>query len=114
MPRKTRVKKDKVLQLKNIMIGYKKALMKKGLDADGYFMVLKESQKKGERDLQYETAVIEKIDRILDQLSLQSRIIITNIFILNKGSDWRVEHYSRSTYYRHLDKAIDEFFCYYD
>lgn len=52
---------------------------------------------------------------ILDNLSFDSRIIITNDYLKQeneKQTNWWMEYYSRSTYFRNKSKAINEFLQY--
>ncbi len=52
---------------------------------------------------------------ILDNLSFDSRIIITNDYLKQESerqANWWMEYYSRSTYFRNKNKAINEFLQY--
>ena len=52
---------------------------------------------------------LDAIDNGLNSLPAQLREIIYNEFVLNMPSDWWLDYYSKSSYYRLKNKAIDIF-----
>lgn len=49
------------------------------------------------------------INRSLRRISKESRRIITKEYVEGADEDWWYEYYSRSSYYRLKNKALDEF-----
>lgn len=58
--------------------------------------------------------VIEFFQMIINKLSKESQTIIINEFIFNNESDWWIEYYSRSTYYRLKTRAMEEALFYFN
>lgn len=56
-----------------------------------------------------ENTMSPKLDIIISKLDDESKRIIHNVFILKLGNEWSNEYYSKSTYYRLKNKAINQF-----
>jgi len=53
------------------------------------------------------------IDSILDKMDRNDRTILINDYFYRKNSQWWVEIYSRSSYYRMKRKALDSFLSFF-
>lgn len=53
--------------------------------------------------------IVTHIEHTVSCLSDNDRFIIHNEVIKGKTGDWFCEYFSRSTYFRHREKAYDEF-----
>ena len=53
------------------------------------------------------------IDSILDKLNYQDKLILCNDYFFKKNSQWWIDSYSRSSYYRGKHKALNAFFNYF-
>lgn len=49
---------------------------------------------------------------MIQALSPESQLIITNEFVLQKNHEWWLEFYSRATYYRLKTRALEEILFY--
>ncbi len=91
---------------------YRKAKKDIDLFADGYVVLLEDSE-----DLQLQfrkkKALVESVERVFTLLSNNSRRIIDNDYWHRREDFWWIDFYSKSTYYRHHSKAINEFLYYY-
>ena len=99
--------KQKDLIIKKIGIDYKKIkyLEKNSLmicEADGEYLGYK-------KDLNYYLDLKVKIDYILLQLDKVLSQIIYNEYFAPNNDNWWVYYYSKSTYYRLKNKAMDCF-----
>lgn len=56
--------------------------------------------------------VISTFECIIENLSEESKQIITKEFMENKDSDWWYNYYAKSTYYRMKTKAMEEMLFY--
>lgn len=56
-----------------------------------------------------QAALIQLIDRTLDNCSPETRFIITHSYLRKDGSNWYLPYYAGSTYYRLKKSAIHEF-----
>lgn len=56
-----------------------------------------------------ESLLYQQIQVSLDCLSVEQRQIITNDFIKKQEKNWYLEFYSRSTYYRLKNEAMNAF-----
>lgn len=99
--------KQKDLFIKKIGIEYRKIKYLEGNslmiceDEEGYL-----SSKK---DLKYYNDLKKKIDYILVQMDRNLSRVIYNEYFSNKIDNWWIYYYSKSTYYRLKNKAMDNF-----
>lgn len=49
---------------------------------------------------------------IIENLDLESRRILHNDFVVRESRDWYMSYYSKSTYYRLKNIALDKFISY--
>lgn len=56
-----------------------------------------------------ESLLYQQIQMTLDRLSVEQRQIIINDFIIKQDKNWYLEFYSRSTYYRLKNDAMNSF-----
>ena len=61
------------------------------------------------KDRNYYNDLKNKVDYILQQLDEQSAKIIYNDYLVNSTDNWWIYYYSKSTYYRLKNKAMDIF-----
>ena len=61
------------------------------------------------KDINYYNELKDKIDYILLQMDNNLSKVIYNEFFSNKNEDWWMYYYSKSTYYRLKNKAMDSF-----
>ena len=61
------------------------------------------------KDLNYYKELKEKIDYILIQMDNNLSKVIYNEYFSNRNEDWWMFYYSKSTYYRLKNKAMDSF-----
>lgn len=99
--------KQKDLIIKKIGIDYKKIKISKtnGLmiceDEENYFYPKK--------DMEYFNNLKDKVDYILLQMDKNLSMVIYNEFFSNRTDNWWVYVYSKSTYYRMKNKAMNDF-----
>ena len=56
--------------------------------------------------------VVAAFEIVIQALSPESQLIITNEFVLQKNPEWWLEFYSRATYYRLKTRALEEILFY--
>lgn len=56
--------------------------------------------------------VVAAFEIVIQALSPESQLIITNEFVLQKNHEWWLEFYSRATYYRLKTRALEEILFY--
>ena len=102
--------KEKMQYVKKILAEYHKATqMVKFEEAKYHFG---NEEKKDKETYELNRKIVE-IDSVLNLLMNDDRLVIENEFITVHNDFWWVEYYSKSTYYRHLNRAVEEFICYY-
>jgi hypothetical protein len=99
--------KQKDLIIKKIGIDYRKVRF---LELEA--LVIKEDESgyiENKKDNSYYNELKIKVDYILLQLDEQLARIIFNEYLTNKVDNWWIYYYSKSTYYRLKNKAMDCF-----
>ena len=99
--------KQKDLIIKKISVDYKKIKFLEGnslmiCESDNGYLEYK-------KDLNYYNDLKNKIDCILTQMDNQLAQVIYNEYFSFKTENWWVYYYSKSTYYRLKNKAMDSF-----
>ena len=61
------------------------------------------------KNLDYYTSLKEKVDYILLQMDKELSKVIYNEYLLSNNSNWWIYMYSKSTYYRMKNKAMNLF-----
>ena len=93
-------KKEKAIVIADIINVYNQAIAKKRLAKSShnndYFS-------KDDHEL------IFTIEQALRNCSKETRLIIKNDFIYKQEKDWYLDYFSKSTYYRYQNSAMDEF-----
>lgn len=97
--------KQKDLIVKKIGIEYRKVEFSKF----NSFVVEEEETYYLKKNEEYYNEVKLKVDYILRQMNEQLSKIIFNEYLINKIDNWWIYYYSKSTYYRLKNKAIDVF-----
>lgn len=57
-------------------------------------------------------SLISSFEVVIEALSQDSRLIIINEFVEQKGDEWWIDFYSRATYYRLKTRALEEVLFY--
>ena len=99
--------KQKDLIIRKIGMDYRKV---KFLELES--LVIKEDESnylERKKDNNYYNDLKIKVDYILLQLDEQLARIIFNEYLTNKIDNWWIYYYSKSTYYRLKNKAMDSF-----
>lgn len=99
--------KQKDLIIKRISIDYKKMNM---LELD--LLRINESYTKyleDEKDDSYYKRVRGKVDYIMSQLDEPLKVLLCNDYFSPSVVNWWIYYYSKSTYYRLKNKAMDAF-----
>ena len=108
MSNKVRIKfKQKDLIIRKIGMNYKKIKFS-NLDV---FMVCEseENYLYEKRDLKYYKDIKDKVDYILMHMDKELSKVIYNEYLTSNSNSWWMYYYSRSTYYRMKNKAMDTF-----
>lgn len=109
---KTKVAVSKVEQ---IFMEYLKAKKNIELLQAGYKYLLDDNQSINEGDyIKRHQAIIENIEKIFEILSLNAKKIIEFEFVNKSNEYWWTQYYSRSTFYRHRNQAVNEFLYFYN
>ena len=91
-------KKSKLIELNGLELLYNNIVSEKNGCLDG------------EAEYQYYYGLQTKIDRILDKMDYESANFIRYEFLSNNyKSDWWMNYFSRSTYYRMKKKSMNNF-----
>ena len=99
--------KQKDLIIRRLGIDYKKI---KYLDGNSLLICEEdEGYLENKKDLTYYNDLKDKIDYILLQMDKELSQIIYNEFFSNKVENWWMYYFSKSTYYRIKNKAMDCF-----
>jgi len=99
--------KQKNLIIKKLGIDYKKI---KNLEGNSLLICEdEENYLEYKKDLTYYNDLKNKVDYILMQMDKELSQIIYNEFFSNKVENWWMYYFSRSTYYRIKNKAMDNF-----
>ena len=99
--------KQKDLIIRRLGIDYKKI---KYLDGNSLLICEEDEGYLGnKKDLTYYNDLKDKIDYILLQMDKELSQIIYNEFFSNKVENWWMYYFSKSTYYRIKNKAMDCF-----
>lgn len=99
--------KQKDLILKRIGIDYRKESL---LELGGYTIEEDETEYLEKcRDKKYYSNVKLKVDYILKQIDESLVAIIYNEYLTKTACNWWIYYYSKSTYYRMKNKAMDAF-----
>lgn len=99
--------KQKDLIIKKISIDYKKMNM---LELD--LLRINEASTiylKEEKEDDYYKKIKSKVDYIMSQLDEQLKVLLYNDYFSAREVNWWIYYYSKSTYYRLKNKAMDAF-----
>ena len=99
--------KQKDLIIKKIGIDYKKMNM---LELD--LLRVNETSTiylKEEKEDNYYKRIKDKVDYIMSQLDEQLKVLLYNDYFSIREVNWWIYYYSKSTYYRLKNKAMDAF-----
>ena len=106
MIKTTKKFKQKNLIIKKIGIDYKKI---KNLEGNSLLICEGEEFYLVKKDINYYNDLKNKVDYILLQMEKELSQIIYNEFFSSKMENWWMYYFSRSTYYRLKNKAMDNF-----
>ena len=90
--------KTKISFIDSVCLAYKKALIDQG------GLIKETSKQNGE--------LIAFVDKVLNFMEREQKIIIENDFIFRNDANWWMECYSKSNYYLKRKNAIDHFSYY--
>lgn len=98
--------KRKDLILKKIGIEYRKVKL---LEYNSLVIKEDESFYLEKKSNEYYNNVKEKVDYILLQMDEHLAFVITNEYLSTRNSNWWIYYFSKSTYYRIKNKAMNSF-----
>jgi hypothetical protein len=103
-----------VKRVDEIFMQYLKAKKNIDLIQGGYKYLLETDKTIDENSyINNQKSIIENVDKIYEILSLNAKKIIENDFANKINEFWWTQYYSRSTYYRHRNMAVNEFLYFY-
>lgn len=97
--------KQKDDTIKRIIMDYKKI---RYVNPSAFIVSEKEETYLG-KSAEYYTSLKEKVDYILLQMDKELSKVIYNEYLLSNNSNWWIYIYSKSTYYRMKNKAMNLF-----
>ncbi len=103
-----------VKRVDEIFMEYLKAKKNLELIAGGYKYLLESDKSIDEQSyVNAQKSIVENVEKIYEILSLNAKKIIEFDFANKINEFWWTQYYSRSTYYRHRNMAVNEFLYFY-